>query len=430
MVRLLSNNWCEKIFRSFHLNINDHLKLKFIQNLKENEPLELITDIRLKNVSLEEFPFFLFPNLKLVYLNEIHKMNSFQDFFQSCKKIQYLSILDIDIKKIPENLGNLSIIKIISCSSTNIQSIPESIGDCLLLEDLYLYDNPSLYSLPLSLKNCKLLKYISISNCNFYDFPIVLCELENLIDLDISNNDIKDIPNEISNLKKLEFLKCNNIKIVSFPESIQYCKELKEIHAKFSYLENIPSIIGELKKLSFLDLRGTKIRTLPETIGDCSSLETLDLDNTRLQSLPKSLLHLKEIQEIFTEFTPFNETNTSIELDISREGKFHIRGNYQVKYTSSFQNKREEKIKFLISQKNFHPPDKYKCNICYEIFKVPRTTIEGNTYCKECILKWFSEQNTDPNINKKIEDKRIFPHHLFENDLNEYIDNCYKEYFK
>ena len=428
MLRLLSNDWCEKVFSSFQLNVNSHLRLKFIQNLKDNEPFENITDVRLKNLSLEIFPFYLFPNIRFIYFNDIVNIKSFKDFLKYCKKTQYLSILDCDIDTVHNNIGSLEVLKIISICSTYIKTIPDTIKYCHLLEDLYLYDNHNLWYLPSSLKNCTFLKYISISNCNFYEFPSVLCELENLTDLDISNNDIEEIPNEISNLKKLEYFKCSNIKIISLPPSIKECKKLKEIHLKFSYLEEIPSTIGELKELTSLDLRGTRICSLPETIGKCSSLEIIDLDNTNLDSLPKSLLTLKEIKEIFTDSTPFNEKNETIFLDFSRDGKFIIQGNYEVKYTSLYQNEREEKIKFIMSQEGFIVPEKYKCSICYELFKLPRTTLEGNTYCKECIVKWFSSENTDPNSNKIVEDKRFFPHFLFENDLNEYIDKMYRKY--
>ena len=48
----------EKVFSSFQLNVNSYLRLKFIQNLKDNKPFENITDLRLKNIS-QIFPFFI-----------------------------------------------------------------------------------------------------------------------------------------------------------------------------------------------------------------------------------------------------------------------------------------------------------------------------------------------------------------------------------
>lgn len=430
MRQLLSNYWSSKVFYSYNLNVNDNLKLQFIQNLKNNEPLNHITDMRLKSISLEEFPFFLFPSLKFIYFNDTFKMVSFKDLCNYCKNIEYISIWDIDITELPENFGNLDIVKIISISSTNINSISETIGNCILLKELYLHDNQNLFSLPPSLKNCCYLKNISILNCNFYEFPKVLCELENLKDLDISDNNISEIPNEISSLKYLEHLRCNNTRVYYLPDSIKECKKLKELQFKYSYLETLPEVIGELEELIYLELRGTKISKLPDTIGDCLSLETIDLDNTPLETLPNTIIKLKKIKRIFTDFTLFNEKNETIYLDISREGNFDIKGRYKVKYISSFQNEREKKIKYIMSQKDFIVPNKYKCNICYQIFKVPRTTIEGNTYCKDCILRWFSEKNTDPNINKNIENKILVPHHLFENDLNEFINENYEKYYQ
>ena len=49
----------------------------------------------------------------------------------------------------------------------------------------------------------------------------------------------------------------------------------------------------------------------------------------------------------------------------------------------------KKRLNYIMSQENFIVPEKYKCSICYELFKLPRTTLEGNTYCKDCIVKWF-----------------------------------------
>lgn len=427
---LLSNDWSSKVFTGFHLNINDNLKLNFIKNLKNNEPLDNILDMRIKNLSIENFPFYLFPNLKFINLNEECKLDSLTNLFLYCNKIQCINFYNIFLNEIPNDIENLKLLQIFSVSSTNIISIPETIGKCIFLEDINLSNNKSLSSLPLSLKNCPFLKSITISYCNFSEFPKILHELENLIDLDISYNNIKEIPSEISNLKNLEYLKCNNTKIVLIPKSIKECKNLKDLNFRNSLLEKLPEEIGDLKKLIYMDLRETKIKELPNRIGDCSSLEIIDLERTYLDSLPIKLIELKKIKKIYTKYTPFNQKNEIIFLDTSRDGEFIIEGNYRVKYISSFQNERENKIKYIMSQENFIIPDKYKCNICFEIFKIPRTTIEGNTYCKDCILRWFSTENTDPNINKVIENKRIFPHYLFENDLNQFIDDSYKKCFK
>ena len=236
----------------------------------------------------------------------------------------------------------------------------------------------------------------------------------------------------LSNCKKLEYLKIDNTKIKYIPYRIEDCINLREIHANNSYLENIPDSIGSLKNLEYLYCVGTRIKILPNSIVHCSNLKIIDVEKTYLSVMSNLgyLNTMKSIEIIYTEDTPYNKNeNNIIFLDKLREGFFQIKGNYKVQYISTFEKDRHEKIKFLSKQVDFTPLYKYKCPICYELLKSPRTTIEGHTYCKQCILEWFSTENTDPNTNKMIDSKKIFPHYLFENDLNQYIDESYEQYF-
>lgn len=426
------NRWCTDIFRGYEITINESPKLRFINNLIDNEPLKNIKEIRFKNITVSYFPFYLFPNLKFLALSDILKITCLMDCFSECRKLEILLINDIEIQKIPKNIEKCSNLKIISIFSSSIEEIPETIGNLSGLEELHLRECFNITHLPLSLKNCKNIENISLSNCNFIEFPLILLELEQLKTIDISSNDIQFLPNFISNFKKLECLIFDNTKIKNIPYSIEYCELLREIHGKNSYLEFIPETIGNLKELEFLYIPRTRITSLPESIIHCSKLKIIDIEKTYIQQIPNfgHLDHLKYIETIYTEDTPYDKNmNNFISLDISREGIFYVKGNYQIQFVSTFEKDRLEKVKFLSKQVDFTPPEKFKCSICYELFKTPRTTIKGNTYCKQCILEWFLHENTDPNTNDIIENKEIFPHHLFENELNQYIDDTYQKFF-
>ena len=426
------NQWCMDIFRGYEININNPSKLKFIENFTENEPLKNIKEIKFKNISLVSFPFHLFPNLKFLILSDIIKIECLMECFFDCRKLEILSMNDIEFHKLPKNIEKCSSLKVISIFSSSIEELPETIGNLSLLEELHLQQCFQLSFLPLTLKNCKYLENISISNCNFTEIPFIVFELERLKILDISSNDISMIPSNISNCKKLEYLKFDNTKITFIPLFIENCELLQEIHANNSYLEYLPETIGNLKNLEYLYCSGTRLSLLPESIINCIKLKILDIEKTYIEELPNFgyFNSLKCIETVYTEDTPYQKNiNNIIFLDILREGHFQIKGNYNVQYISVFEKDRYEKIKFLSKQIDFIPLEQYKCSICYELFKLPRTTMEGNTYCKECILEWFSRENTDPNTNKVIDNKQIFPHHLFENYLNQYIDESYEQYF-
>ena len=426
------NQWCMDIFRGYEININNSSKLKFIENFTENEPLKNIKEIKFENISISSFPFYLFPNLKFLILSDIIKIECLMECFFDCRKLEILSMNDIELDKLPKNIEKCQSLKIISIFSSAIEELPETIGNLSILKELHIKHCFHLFSLPLTLKNCKFIESISISNCNFIEIPSILFELEYLNSLDISSNDISIIPTTISNCKQLEYFKFDNTKIKFLPFFIESCESLQEIHANNSYLEYLPETIGNLKNLEYLYCSRTRLTILPESILHCIKLKILDIEKTYIKELPNSgyFNSLKSIEIIYTEDTPYQKNiNNIIFLDTLREGHFKIKGNYIVQYISMFEKDRFEKIKFLSKQVDFIPPEQYKCSICYELFKLPRTTIEGHTYCKECISEWFSRENTDPNTNKIIENKQIFPHHLFENNLNQFIDESYQQYF-
>lgn len=426
------NQWCMEVFRGYDININSLSKLKFINNLTENEPLKNVKEIKIKNISVSYFPFYLFPNLKFLVLSDVLKIECLMECFFECRKLEILSMNDIELDKFPKNIEKCRSLKIISIFSSSIEKLPETIGNLSLLEELHLQQCFEISYLPLTLKNCKLLENISISNCNFKEFPSILFELENLKNIDISSNDISILPEKISILKKLDYLKIDNTKIKEIPDSIELCVSLREIHAKNSYLETIPETIGKLENLEYLYCPGTRLKIIPENLLCCSKIKIIDVEKTYVEKLPNLgvLTNLKLIDTIYTHDTPYDKKdNNIVSIDISREGIFQKNGKYMVQYISIFEKDRFEKIKFLSRQSDFKIPEKYKCSICYELFKSPRTTCEGNTYCRKCISEWFSCENTDPNTNKIIQNKEIFPHHIFENEYNQFIDTTYQKYF-
>lgn len=115
-------------------------------------------------------------------------------------------------------------------SYTPLEHIPESIGNLIHLEKLYLNGN-ALQSLPETLGN-----------------------LTSLTELDLANNNLETLPNSIGNLKALKKLNINANNLRSLPETISNCQSLEFLSATTNRLRNLPAPFWRLKNLNTLRL--------------------------------------------------------------------------------------------------------------------------------------------------------------------------------
>ncbi len=103
-----------------------------------------------------------------------------------------------ELKRLPENLGNLKELLILELIHVRIKKIPTSIGKLKKLIFLRLYYNFDLYFLPESIG-----------------------ELSNLIDLFLKDNNLIRLPESIGNLSELTNINLKNNNITLLPESFK-----------------------------------------------------------------------------------------------------------------------------------------------------------------------------------------------------------------
>ena len=139
------------------------------------------------------------------------------------KKIIYLDANKIDLKELPESIGNLKSLGILYLDNNQLKSIPESIGNLKSLGILYL-DNNKLESIPESIGNLKSLKWLYLDNNKLESIPESIGNLDSLKELRLDNNQLESIPKSIGNLKKLEHLSL--VKNQLNKKSIKFLQEL------------------------------------------------------------------------------------------------------------------------------------------------------------------------------------------------------------
>lgn len=141
---------------------------------------------------------------------------------------------------------------------------------------------------------------LSLNNCNLMNetIPEEIWKLENLEEVNMSNNMISYFPEGILKLKKLKKLMINGNQIRIITGKIKYNQNLREIDFASNQLETLPSEIGNLNKLKKLRLNTNRLMLLPLIDPETQwlSLESLDLDGADIKELPKWLFKLKSLK--------------------------------------------------------------------------------------------------------------------------------------
>ena len=82
----------------------------------------------------------------------------------------------------------------------------------------------------------------------FKDIP------ENVIDVDLSMQDLEELPDFITELSSLQFLRLTRNRLTELPNSIGNLTNLKQLWVDSNRLKSIPESIKNLTKLTFIDI--------------------------------------------------------------------------------------------------------------------------------------------------------------------------------
>ncbi|XP_067667740.1 uncharacterized protein [Haliotis asinina] len=123
-------------------------------------------------------------------------------------------------------------------------------------------------------------------------------QLPNLLDLDISTNQIQEIPEEIGLCTKMLNLSMHRNQICDIPESITNMTELNRLDISNNLLKEIPPCICKLTKLVCLYIRTMQLTSLPDDIGNLTLLEKFYLNENAISELPPSFAKLTNLKQL------------------------------------------------------------------------------------------------------------------------------------
>ena len=162
---------------------------------------------------------------------------------------------------------------------------------------------------------------LQVSNNNLYDVPESLLEKLTTIErLGLAGNRLRALPRSIGGLRALrgvwahgnclkeipeELCECESLRnlvvggnrLRALPENMSRLKSLEELSAPGNQLRALPDL-GSLPLLRDIDLHGNAIERLPEDMSGLRALESLSVQGNRLKKIPKSLTTLRRLRAL------------------------------------------------------------------------------------------------------------------------------------
>ncbi|KAI8844772.1 hypothetical protein BC829DRAFT_284628 [Chytridium lagenaria] len=140
----------------------------------------------------------------------------------------------------------------LNLSRRNIETLPDAIGTLQHLEILSLASN-KLTSLPISMNGLTSLRYLNLRSNAIREFPMVLCNMPSLEILDLSRNKLKRLPQVFGSLLTLKVLSIARNRI-----------------------QSLPVYIGKMTRLEVLKLDGNPIQWPPPDVLNCADEENAE----------------------------------------------------------------------------------------------------------------------------------------------------------
>ena len=292
-----------RVFPNMSLPIDPYYTTKLVHpKIKVgNPPIEILSEAKYTmNSALKDKEI----TQSLILNGGKHKkLTAIPEEIKELKNLRKLVIKEIPIKEIPAWIKDLKELRSLTISPSK--------------EDTAQNENPCLINeIPDELWELKNLQYLSIRNTNIKKISKNIEQLTNLIELDISENQLIDIPSSIGKLENLEKLKVRSsiphdrteyyynekplrkswVVIDSVNEGLSEDEYLKKYNVEirtnnnlYSGLTRIPKSISKIRKLTYLDLSGNTELQLSDEIGKLTELRELYINEMDLKEIPEGI---------------------------------------------------------------------------------------------------------------------------------------------
>ncbi|WP_299465855.1 leucine-rich repeat domain-containing protein [uncultured Microscilla sp.] len=188
-----------------------------------------------------------------------------------------------DLKDMEETIFNT---KEMGMDLPDDRSLPPRIGELTNLESLNVLGRA--LKIPDEFKNLQNLKTLLLAYEG--DFPEIICELQQLEELQMTSSQFKSNPLNIGNLINLKYLQFNNVDFTEFPPSITDLIYLNDLGLDGNDIVEIPPAIEKMKNLQRLSLNRNPLFKVAKEISEIKTLKFLGLKQTPLSEEMKDQL--------------------------------------------------------------------------------------------------------------------------------------------
>jgi internalin A len=226
------------------------------------------------------------PNTDNVQLTS-GRLNELPNELKMCVGIKHLNLFGNSIKEIPDWVFQLKKLEHLSLKNNALKILPTIVFTLENLKYLNLSDNQIQKVDDHYFRNLINIEKVDISYNQITSISPERIEYPKCKILSIKGNKLQKFPTAVSDVITIEKLDLseNNINSIE-DDAFDRLEDLIELDLSFNELTYLPTSIGKLKKLKRLNLSGNKIASLPKEFENLISLEFLDFDNNPIGKVP------------------------------------------------------------------------------------------------------------------------------------------------
>ncbi|UXI14718.1 leucine-rich repeat protein [Sarcoptes scabiei] len=282
--------------------------------------------LRHNKLNDEGIPNDLFKLEELFVLDLSHnQLKSIPAELEKCRTLLVLNLSHNQIDSIPNQLFiNLTDLLNLDLSYNKLGTVPPQMRRLTNLQTLNLSHNPLGHNQFKFLQSLTSLQSLNLSNTErtLINMPICVGNTANLIELNLSKNNLPRIPEIVYALPalrrlnlsenflteiatnidqcwpNLEVLNLSRNKLKSLPQSLSKLEKLRCIYLNDNQLnfEGIPNSIGKLYNLEVFMASNNNLESIPEGVFRCGKLKKLILSKNKLITLPEAIHFLTDLK--------------------------------------------------------------------------------------------------------------------------------------
>jgi hypothetical protein len=228
-------------------------------------------------------------------LYTIHPMlYQFEEMYNH--KLFQLRLVGVQLRELPEDFGqSMKQLEILSLENNKIEFLPDSITEMVNLVEFNLSWN-QLKRLPVRIGFLYKLRTMPLNNNLLEELPVTFGALTSLLKIDVECNKLRILPENLYGMLSCQSLNSNRNNIIRLPRCLSRMPSLTSVSACWNQLSYVPQELYASSTITCLRLGTNFIKRLSERLGDMSQLQELILDYNHINKLPLSTWKLKKLK--------------------------------------------------------------------------------------------------------------------------------------